>query len=178
MKEREDEGSEGLVEESLRRREGVDDDGGGVRGGDFDLVVEVDGGEGGVEGLDRREEEGCGGGHGGEDLVADGDGGDDGGGMESDDVSADPGGGGSGGGSDCEKLVVWDADDDPNLGLGQCPEDIRVGFVETDVGYLLKLEERHQVRRRRQARDVGADVDADEWLVGLASNCKNQKRPI
>lgn len=71
MEEREDEGLQGLVEEGLRGRERVEDDGGGVRGGHHHVLVKVRVHEGGVEGEECGEEERRRGGEGCEDLVAD-----------------------------------------------------------------------------------------------------------
>lgn len=47
-----------MVEEGLGGREGVEDDGGGVRGGNKDVVMVIGIDEGGVEGAEGGEEEG------------------------------------------------------------------------------------------------------------------------
>ena len=49
-----------MVEEGLGGREGVEDDGGGVRGGNEDVVMEIGIDEGGVEGAEKGEEAVCG----------------------------------------------------------------------------------------------------------------------
>lgn len=141
MKERENEGLKGLVEECLRRRELREDDGGRVRGGNDDVVLEVELGKCGVEGEKGGEEERGGGRDGGENFVGDGDGGDAGGGVVCGDVFADPGNGGGVGGSNSNDLVVGDADGDVDVGAGEGGEDVGVGVVETDVSYFLLLEE-------------------------------------
>lgn len=88
------------------------------------MLVEVGGDEGVVEGLEGRENEGGGGGDAGQNLVADGDSADEGLGVVSDDVSVDPGGRGGVGGTNRQELVVWDADDDANLGPRQSFQDV------------------------------------------------------
>ena len=47
-----------MVEEGLGGREGVEDDGGGVRGGNKDVVMVIGIDVGGVEGAEGGEEEG------------------------------------------------------------------------------------------------------------------------
>lgn len=131
------------------------------------MLVEVGGDEGVVEGLEGRENEGGGGGDAGQNLVADGDSADEGLGVVSDDVSVDPGGRGGVGGTNRQELVVWDADDDANLGPRQGFEDVLVRIVDANVCYLLQLKERDKVRGRWKVGDVGADVDAHEWKLLL-----------
>lgn len=131
------------------------------------MLVEVGGDEGVVEGLDGGENQRGGGGDGGQNLVADGDSADEGLGVVSDDVSVDPGGRGGVGGTNRQELVVWDADDDANLGPRQGFEDVLVRIVDANVCYLLQLKERDKVRGRWKVGDVGADVDAHEWKLLL-----------
>lgn len=89
----------------------------------------------------------------------------------SDDVSVDPRRGGGVGGPDCEELVVGHAYHDPNLGSGEGIEDVWVGVVEADMGYLLRLEERNEVCRREEFRNVCADVDSHVRLSVVGGLC-------
>jgi hypothetical protein len=149
------------VEEGLRRREGVEDDGRGVRRGDLDVPVQRRGHQRVLEVAHGWHEQRRGVGLRGEHLGPHGDGRDVDGGEVRGHIARHPVGRRGVGVADGEQLLVGYGDDDADAGVGERRQHRRVGVVEADVADVLRAEQRRDLRRRRHRRHGRANVHAD-----------------